>query len=106
MKISISTLNYTIVNEENPQDGKPITVNEPREVDIPESVVQELGLTEESYQEIGQYLVETLGKEIGHPISGLAWEVIKNIVPFQIPSPIEIEATPITDGSPEDSPEE
>jgi hypothetical protein len=93
MKISISTLNYTIVNEERPQDGTPVTVSEPREVDIPKSVVQELGLTEESYQEIGQYLVETLGKEIGHPISGLAWEVVKNIVPFQNPDVIDIEAT-------------
>lgn len=108
MKISISTLNYTIVNEENPQDSKPMTLNEPREVDIPESVVKDLGLTDQSYQEIGQYLVETLGKEIGHPISGIAWEVIKNIVQFPNsdlvvdPSVVEIESTPVVDSAPED----
>jgi hypothetical protein len=92
MKISISSLNYTILNEEK-TGGTPATESQPREVVIPDSVVEELGLTEVSYQEIGQYLVDTLGKELGHPISGIAWEVIKNVVPFNDPrSVIDVQA--------------
>lgn len=94
MKISISNLNYTILDELSAA-GTPATDTSIREYEIPETVVQELNLTDESYQEIGQYLVENLSKELGHPVSGIAWEVIKNVVPFK-DGFIDIESSPVT----------
>lgn len=113
MKILISNLSYNIINTPEPaEDGTvgepivtPVTETEQREFDIPDSVVEELKLTDTSYQEIGQYLVENLPKEIGgHPISGIAWEVVKNIVPF-----VEAGGEPIMtmlSGTKEDAPPE
>lgn len=108
MKIHISQLSYNKIEIPEPnEDGTvgdpvltPVTDTESREFDIPDSVVQELNLTDTSYQEIGQYLVENLPKVIGgHPISGMAWEVVKNIVPFvnpNAPIDIETEVIPVT----------